>query len=132
MYIETLSPRFCETDALGHVNNTVLPVWFEKAREPVFQLFTLPDMDIANWRLIIARIDVEFKAQLHYGSDVELRTCLKKIGNSSMVVQHEAWQKGSLCAQGTAVMIHYDYEQQQAVVIPDSIRKELEKHLCSE
>ena len=128
MFSEVISPRFCETDALGHVNNTVLPVWFEKAREPLFKLFT-PDMDIASWRLIIARIEVEFKAQLHYGKDVELRTCLEKIGNSSMVVHHEAWQSDVLCAQGSAVMIHFDYQNQQAIPIPDDIRHELSSHL---
>ncbi len=128
MFSEIISPRFCETDALGHVNNTVLPVWFEKAREPLFRLFT-PDMSIADWRLIIARIEVEFKAQLHYGRDVEVRTWLEKMGNSSMTVTQEAWQNQKLCAKGAAVMIHFDYEKQRAISIPDDIRQSLSNHL---
>ncbi|CAM3449838.1 acyl-CoA thioesterase [Parendozoicomonas haliclonae] len=130
MFVETLAPRFCETDALGHINNTVVPVWFEAGREPIFQLFT-PDMDVNNWKLIIARISVDFLAEIHYGTgrDVEIRTGLAKIGNSSMTIRQEVWQEGQCCARGDAVMIHFDHSAKQSRPIPDTIRAELEKHL---
>ena len=60
MFSETLMPRFSETDALGHINNTALPVWFEAARTPFFRFFT-PDLDCNKWKLIVAKIEVEFK-----------------------------------------------------------------------
>ncbi|KEQ16321.1 acyl-CoA thioesterase [Endozoicomonas numazuensis] len=128
MFLHTLSPRFCETDALGHINNTVLPVWFEQAREPIFRLFS-PELDTETWRLIIARIEVEFTAQLKYGSDVEIRTYLEKVGNSSMYIHHEAWQKDVLAARGKTVLIHYDYEAEKATPIPDDIRQILLEHI---
>ncbi len=128
MYSEVLSPRFGETDALGHINNTAVPVWFEKAREPLFRLFT-PDMDVHNWKLIIARISVDFLGEIFYGEDVELRTWLAKIGNSSMTVRQEVWQNGECRARGDAAMIHYDYQARVSVSIPADIRTELEKAL---
>ncbi|WP_281645150.1 thioesterase family protein [Parendozoicomonas sp. Alg238-R29] len=133
MYKEIISPRFFETDALGHINNTVVPVWFEKAREPIFQLFT-PDMDVNKWKLIIARITVDFLAEIHYGTDkdVEIRTGLVKIGNSSMTIRQEVWQQEKCCARGDAVMIHYDYASAKSSPIPDVIRSELQKALISE
>ena len=133
MYKETISPRFYETDALGHINNTVVPMWFEKAREPIFQLF-IPDMDVNKWKLIIARISVDFLAEIHYGTnkDVEIRTGLAKVGNSSMTIRQEVWQEGMCCARGDAVLIHYDYDLAQSVPIPDAIRTELEKSLITE
>ena len=127
MFTEILSPRFSETDALGHINNTILPNWFEKAREPVFRLFT-PDLDLKKWRLIIARITVDFLVELNYGSDVEIRTGVIKIGNSSMTLGHEAWQNGECCAKGEAILIHYDYGQKKSVPIPDAIRETLKPH----
>lgn len=128
MFQQTISPRFCETDALGHINNTVLPVWFEIAREPIFRLFT-PDLDTNSWRLIVARIDVEFTAQLKFGADVELKTYLEKVGNSSMVVHHEAWQNEVIAARGKAVLIHFDYQQEKSVPIPEDIREQLLHHM---
>ena len=59
MFTEKVIPRFSETDALGHINNTVLPVWFEAARVPIFKFFT-PDLNPHNWKLIIAKVEVSF------------------------------------------------------------------------
>ena len=128
MFQETITPRFCETDALGHINNTVVPEWFEQARTPIFRIFT-PDLSPDNWKLIIARVEVEYTAQLKYGSDVVLKTCLEKVGNSSMYILQEAWQNDTLAARGKAIMIHYDYDNECSTPIPDDIRQQLMEHL---
>ncbi|MCP5161556.1 MAG: acyl-CoA thioesterase [Hahellaceae bacterium] len=128
MFTLEINPRFSETDALGHVNNTVLPVWFEDARTPVFRLFT-PDLDHKKWRLIIARVEVDFVGELFYGEPIEIRTWIDKLGNSSMVIAQEAWQNHRVGAKGRAVMIHYDYNEKKAIPIPDDIREELTTHI---
>lgn len=40
MFTRTIEPAFYDTDALGHINNTRLPAWFELARNDLFRLFT--------------------------------------------------------------------------------------------
>ena len=57
MFTDEINTRFCDTDALGHINNTMIPRWFEGARDHIFKMFT-PDLDISQWRLILAKIDV--------------------------------------------------------------------------
>lgn len=128
MFIRTLEPAFYDTDALGHINNTRLPAWFELARNDLFRLFT-PDLDPRKWALIMARLDVEFRAELFYGEDIELRTWLTRLGNSSFTVTQEAWQNGRLGARGNTVMVHYDHAAKRAAPLPPTIRAELEKHL---
>ena len=128
MWTNTLQPRFSETDALGHVNNTVLPVWFEDSRTPIFELFC-PGMDTNDWHLIIAKIDVEFLSEIYFGKSVEVRTFMSKIGNSSMVVSHEAWQEGKLAAKGNAVMVHFDHKTKSSKLIPKDTRAILQQHL---
>lgn len=131
MFLEKISPRFAETDALGHINNTVIPVWFEQARKPVFQCFT-PDLDPEKWRLIIARIEVDYLAEIVYGHEVEIRTYLLGIGNSSIRVRHEVYQKDHVCARGLAILVHYDYKNQKSIPVPGEIRKMLEEHVIQE
>lgn len=128
MWTNTLQPRFSETDALGHVNNTVLPVWFEDSRTPIFELFC-PGMNVNDWHLIIAKIDVDFLAEIYYGKSVEIRTFMNKIGNSSMVVGHEAWQDNQLVAKGTAVLVHFDHTSKSSKPISEEVRIVLQQHL---
>jgi acyl-CoA thioester hydrolase len=130
MWTNTLQPRFSETDALGHVNNTVLPVWFEESRSPIFELFC-PGMAVDDWHLIIAKIDVDFLAEIYYGKPVEVRTYMNKVGNSSMVVGHEAWQEGQMVAKGHAILVHFDHKEKSSKPIPDDIRNILEQHLVT-
>ena len=130
MWTQTISPRFVDTDALGHINNTVLPVWFEEARTPIFRFFT-PDLNPKDWHLIVAKIEVEYTDELFYGQDVEIRTIISHIGNSSFVANHEVWQSQRLCARGKAVMVHYDHKKKASCALPETIRKELNEHLVS-
>ena len=127
MIEEHIKPRFCETDALGHINNTVLAQWFEGAREPIFQWFT-PALDINQWSLILARILVDFHAELKYGQAVTLKTYISRIGNSSFDVYQEAWQQGIKCASGTATMVYFDYKQKKSKKITNDITDKMSKH----
>jgi len=128
MFQEVITPRFSETDALGHINNTIIPVWFEQARRPIFQLFT-PDLDPKNWSLIVARIEIDFTGELNYRSDVVIDTLLTKIGNSSFQVQQVVKQGGVTKAKGVAVLVHFSYEKKKSKPIPTHVREQLEKHL---
>ncbi|WP_370005674.1 acyl-CoA thioesterase [Methanothermobacter sp. KEPCO 2] len=133
MFKITVTPRFGDIDGLRHVNNTVLAVWFEKGRNPIFRMFT-PDLDLSyeKWKLILVRTEFDFLAQMYYGSDVEIRSYITHIGNSSFTIGHEAWQDGELKAKGKAVLVHYDFIEQRKKPIPPDIRSQLEKHLVEE
>ncbi len=128
MFTEKLMPRFSDTDALGHINNTTIPVWFEGGREPVFKLF-IPDLDLKNWQLIIAKIEVSYHGQLFYGQEVEMRTYISRIGGASFDVYQEIWQHGEKCVSGTASLVYFDYQAQASKKISEDIRSELSKHL---
>ncbi len=130
MFSIIVSPRFGDIDGLGHVNNTVLPVWFETGRNSIFRLFS-PDLDLSPdvWHLILVRIEFDFLSQMYFRSDVEIRTYITKIGNSSFTVGHEAWQEGELKVRGQAVLVYYDFKLQKSIPLPDSIREILKMHM---
>lgn len=128
MFTEIIQPRFAETDALGHINNATLPVWFEQCRTPIFQIF-VPTLLPKEWNLILAKVEVEYTGELFYGIDVSIKTSIQKIGNSSLEVYQEAWQNDTLCAKGVAIMVHFDHINKRSEPIPESIRAQLEQHL---
>lgn len=128
MYRTVIEPRVSETDGVGHINNTTVPVWLEAGRNPIFHLFT-PDNSFKNWRMIILRMNVEYVSQLYYGKLAEVRTWVRRIGNSSLELYEEIHQDQGLCAKGTALYVNFNVQTQTSEPIPEEIREELRKHL---
>ncbi|MBY5970064.1 acyl-CoA thioesterase [Halomonas denitrificans] len=128
MLTRTIEPAFYDTDALGHINNTRLPAWFELARNELFRLFT-PDLDPAKWRLIMARMEIDYRAELHYGHDIEIRTYLSRLGKSSFTVTQEAHQQGVMTNIGHTVLVHFDHHTKASVPITGALREALMEHL---
>lgn len=126
MFSETFNPRFVDTDALGHINNTAIPIWFEGCRTPIFRWFT-PDLDPKQWRIILARYTIEFHAEIFYQEPVEIRTGISRVGGSSFDVYQEAWQRGQKCASGTTVLVHFNHTTKKAEPIPDDIRAPMQQ-----
>ena len=127
MWQQIITPRFSDTDALGHINNTVFAVWFEGARRDVFKIFT-PELNLQQWPLIIASIKLDYHAQTHFQADVELRTYISRIGSSSFDVYQEAWQNGVKTVSGTAVMVQFDYVANKAKAISSAQQQQLLAH----
>jgi acyl-CoA thioester hydrolase len=130
MFTEKVTPRFGDADGLRHINNTALVEWFEVGRNPIFRMFT-PDLDLSyeKWKLILVRTEFDYIGQMYYGIDVEIKSYITHIGNSSFTIGHEAWQNGELKAKGKAVLVHFDFLNQESIPIPDSIRAQLQEHL---
>lgn len=131
MYETIIEPRVSETDGVGHINNTTVPVWFEAARNKIFKLFT-PDSSFENWKMIILNMNVTYKSQIYFGKDVLIKTWVSRIGNSSLELYEEIWQNNLLCAEGKVTYVNFNLATQKAERIPDSIRGELAKHSLQE
>jgi acyl-CoA thioester hydrolase len=128
MFIEDYTVRFYETDALGHVSNTVLVGWFEAARIPIFKMF-VPDLNLDNWPLILANYNVDFVQQIYLQSPVQIKTFISRIGGSSFDVYQECWQNDELKAKGTTTLVHFEYAAKKSRQIPDDIRATLTSHM---
>lgn len=129
MLTRTVTPQLCQIDFFRHVNHLAVPMWFELGREPLYRIFS-PDLNFDDLTMIMAHLDVDFIRQMYLGHDVEIRTAVTKIGNSSFHVDQEAWQLGQCCARGHVVLVHFDFTAQKSVSIPDDIRRQLKEHLA--
>lgn len=127
MYRTCIEPRVSETDGVGHINNTTVPIWFEAGRNQLFKLFT-PDDSFQNWKMIIINMNVDYTDQIYFGRDVEVRTWVKRLGNSSLELYEEIYQDDRLCAKGSAIYVNFNLQTQKSEPIPEKIRVELEKH----
>jgi len=125
MYHEIqIRPRFSETDANGHINNTVPAVWFEEGRATLIR-------EVARIRpsIIIARFAIDFIREIHFGEPVTIRSGIARIGEKSFAQRQEAWQGGRLCARAETVECGWDAVHKQTVRISDGIRAALAPYM---
>lgn len=123
----TIRPRFSDTDALGHINNTVIPVWFLEAREPVLAWFA-PGGDFRAGALAVVRIEVDYLDETHFGTPVTVQTAVERIGNSSFTLRQEVIQGERITARGRATLVNFDSTTRRSQPIPAHAREKLEAH----
>ena len=126
--IETpIIPRVSETDGAGHINNTVIPIWFEGGRTEIFRVLT-PDLDFKNWRVALVNMNVDYLAQTYFQDPAVVRTWVDKVGTKSFTLYEELWQGARLCANGTATYVYFNYDDQEAKPVPENVRVALLTH----
>ena len=126
--IETpIIPRVSETDGAGHINNTVIPIWFEGGRTEIFRVLT-PDLDFKNWRVALVNMNVDYLAQTYFQDPAVVRTWVDKVGTKSFTLYEELWQGTRLCAKGTATYVYFNYDDQEAKPVPENVRAALLVH----
>jgi acyl-CoA thioester hydrolase len=123
-YVHREPVRFGDLDALGHVNNAVFLTYIESAR--IAFLFdagaatSLEDMSI-----IVARIEIDFRAPVRFGRDVEITVRATRFGDKSFDLEYVLRVDGQVVAEAKSVLVGYDYEKREPMTIPDEWRERL-------
>ena len=127
MIVTSITPRVSETDGVGHINNVFIPIWFEAGRREIFRIFS-PNLDFKNWRLALVKVEVEYVDQIYLANNVEIRTGIEKIGNSSFTIKEEIHQTDRLCAKGKSIYVNYNFKTKKSETVPEEIKGKLGKY----
>jgi acyl-CoA thioester hydrolase len=109
--------RFGDTDMFGHVNNAAFATYAELGR-----LRFLASLDYAPGGLILARIALDFRHQLRYGSDAELETRVRRVGTTSLELDQRLLADDVVACEMASVVVFYDYAAQRPKRVPDDLR----------
>lgn len=131
MFKKIIEPRISETDGMRHINNTTIPVWLEGSRNELFDLFN-PSRQFEDWTLLLVNTNINYKGEIFFGEDVEVRCWIKRIGNSSIVLYEEIWQMGRLCVDAETTYVNVDSESKKPMNVSDDIRDALQSHMLGE
>jgi acyl-CoA thioester hydrolase len=124
----SIRPRFSETDALGHINNTSIAVWFEAGRvEYVDGL--LADIQGGIPTLFMATQTLDYIAETIFGVDVRVDAAILKVGTSSFTVGCRMYQSDVLSIRASAVLVFVDKQTRKSVPMPDDMRAMLTAEL---
>ena len=124
MFVHREAVRFRDLDAMGHVNNAVFLTYIESARVAYLQHLgaaaTLQDMSI-----IVARIEIDFRAPVGFGEDVEISVHASRFGGKSFDLDYELRVGDTVVAEAKSVLVAYDYGTGEAVELPNDWREKL-------
>lgn len=116
-YVHRERVRFRDCDAMGHVNNAVYSTYLEEARIGVLGGLSA---------FILARVEIDFRAELRLGEEVEVRTRCGRLGTKSFDLEHVISAGARVVAEAKSVLVSYDYGLGASVPIPDELRARLE------
>ncbi len=122
MLTTEITPQLSDLDSFQHVNYQVVHRWFEAGRLPLYRMFA-PDLNPKRLKLVMVRLEVDYIAEMFLGSEVEIRTWISRVGNSSFHISQEARQNGNLTARGTIVLVHFDHQTKQSVPLTPEFRE---------
>lgn len=118
--------RFRDTDGLGHINNAVFSTFCEIGRTMFFM-----DLGISVSNLILARIALDFKRQVHLGDDVVVETAIVAVGRTSVSIRQVVYANDDEAALAKSVVVHFDYDTQQSSPWPQVERESFDVSLRS-
>jgi acyl-CoA thioester hydrolase len=120
--------RFGDTDMIGHVNNSVFSVLCESGRVHFFRA-KLDPAAAAGQYFVIARLVVDFRAELHYPGRVRTGTWLTRIGRSSLTLRQVILSDGSVAGEAESVCVLVDGATRRSAPFPDAMRRVAEEML---
>jgi acyl-CoA thioester hydrolase len=124
MFVHCERVRFRDLDPMGHVNNAVFLTYVESARvEFLKQLGVAPTLEELG--IIVARVEIDFRAPVRFGDEVEVTAWVSRFGGKSFDLVHELRVDGSIVAEAKTVLVTYDYSKREPVPIPDAWREKL-------
>jgi acyl-CoA thioester hydrolase len=103
-YRLTDNVRFADLDPNGHVNNAVYATYFETGRVTLVKdhNFGLTPDGLA-W--ILVRLDIHFRAELHWPGSIEMGLGVAKFGRTSMTFDQVVFSQGACVASAVAVTV---------------------------
>jgi acyl-CoA thioester hydrolase len=128
-----LMVRFRDCDPLGHVNNAVYLTYLEQARFTLwrqqigFVARPVSDGGKRGEGMILARAEIDFRAQARYGDELEVQLSIASIGRSSFTYEYQIVRlpAGDVMASARTVQVWFDYDRERPVPLSDEMKRQL-------
>ena len=106
--------RFCDLDAMGHVNNAVYLTYLEQARNECYLALTGrsdilgPD---GGLDFVVARMEIDYRLPVRYGDAVSVSLRPVAVGRSSFTLEYEGRDRaGRRVLRARRVQVAYAWD----------------------
>jgi acyl-CoA thioester hydrolase len=127
-YFEAEKIRFSDTDMIGHVNNVAYAALLESGRTAFAQAELFPHMPKA-FLVVMARIEIDYRRELHWPGTVDIGSRLVSISRSSYAIGQGIFRGETCITTGKTTLVMIDRQTRKATPLPDDYRAVLENLL---
>lgn len=113
--------RYGDLDALGHVNNAVYATFSESGRIAFLHDRLVAPQD-GGHAFVVARLTIDFVAELHYPGTVRIATRVERMGRSSMTFRQVMLANDVLVARAESTVVLIDRQTRRSTPFPDAMR----------
>jgi acyl-CoA thioester hydrolase len=113
--------RFADLDPNQHVNNAVYATYFETGRVTLMKDRSYGLMpEGLGW--IMVRIDIHFRAELHWPGRIELGLGVAKFGRTSVSFDQVVFSEGKCIASARAITVLIDEATRKPVPLTPELK----------
>ena len=126
-HFTTITTRWSDNDAYGHVNNTVYYQWFDSAVNALLVGAGLLDIADGDPIGLVVETGCSYFAALSFPSDVDVGIAIDRLGGSSITYRIGIFAAGSAepAAQGHFTHVYVGRASRRPVPLPDTWRETL-------
>lgn len=117
--------RYCDTDAVGHINNGAFTAFFEQGRATALFNGTLPVSEPGTM-FVLASIKIDFLAEMHFPGTARVGTKINSFGRTSVKLGQSVFLNGACRAISEDVMVLIDLTTRKPIVISEETRLTIE------
>ena len=98
--------RYAETDRMGLLHHANYLVYFEQARTELLrdQRATYRDIEDQGFFLVVAKVEIKYKAPAHYDDLLTIRTTVTRTSPVRLEHKYEVFRDGKLLAEGASTL----------------------------
>ena len=121
MLEDIVKPQIFDTDRFGHINFIAPSIWFDRSRTTIYQALS-PNLIPEEIGVVVLKSDIVYHKEMHWESEVRVRTWVSRIGHKSFTVTQEAWQNGICCATGNIILCGFNFEKRTSALLSEHIK----------
>ena len=127
LHFTTITTRWSDNDAYGHVNNTIYYQWFDSAVNALLIGAGLLDIHHGDPIGLVVETGCTYFAPLGFPGDVEAGIAIDRLGGSSVTYRIGIFAAGSdePAAQGHFTHVYVARQSRRPVQLPDDWREKL-------
>ncbi|MFO7813060.1 MAG: thioesterase family protein [Pelovirga sp.] len=111
----------------GHVSNAAVLTIFQEARLAFLaQLGPFSEMEVGGCGLIMPEAHIYYRQEMFHGDQLQIGIRVADLKRSAFTLEYQMTRAGMVTAEGTTVMVCFNYQQRKPCRMPPQLRAALE------